>query len=127
MTTLFSNDPEVRRLNFGWFGEPWPSSICFDDTCAVREDMRIPTPIGDRCLSCAEIIREGDQGQAMPLGGGYARITYSHRECQLREVLGPLKHVRGECTGVGQCHDDTGMSAREEALAVWDWVHEHGI
>lgn len=125
-------DTETRRRFYGWFGEPWPSGVCYidDDDTVVREHMRIPAPVGQPCFYCEEAFADGDQGKAMPYAerpGEPVVAVYTHKECLLREVVGPLKHVQGECTGVGQCHDDTGMTLRQEALAVWAWVQEHGI
>lgn len=123
MTLSYDSVPDdVRRLNFGWFGEPWPSAICYDENDILNEAMRIPTPVGELCLGCAEAIEEGDRGKAMPMMGEHPRITYMHRECLFRNVVGPLKHVRGECPGIGKCHDDTGMTLRQEAIAVWEHV-----
>lgn len=119
-------DPETHRRNFGWFGEPWPSGICYAPDGNVLHHNRIPTPVGEPCIDCGEAIEYGDQGKAMPYLGKEPRIGYTHRECLLRNVVGPISHLRGECDGTGTCSHDSGMTMRQEALAVWDWVRTNG-
>jgi len=116
---------EVRRLNSGWFGPPWPSGVCYDNGRLLGE-MRKPFPAGESCLFCVQPFDEvaGDAGQAMPYNGG---VVHVHKECMLRQVTGPLAHLQGLCSCAGFTEPDWGMTAREEALAVWAWVHEHGV
>lgn len=115
---------EVRRANWGWFGEPWPSGICYDEDGRLLEEMRKPFPAGEQCLFCDEVLDEGagDSGQAMPLGraDGTAAIRHVHKECMLRDVTGSVACLEGHH------HHDTGMSRRQEALAAWAWVRERG-
>jgi len=115
---------EVRRINWGWFGEPWPSGICYGDDGRLLEEMRKPFPAGENCLYCDEPFDEaaGDSGQARPLTGpsGRSEIRHVHKECGLREVTGSVACLEGHH------RHDTGQSRRQEALAAWAWVQEHG-
>ena len=114
------SDREAR----GWFGEAWPSGVCFNDDDTLREDMRKPFPAGESCLYCGEKLSEeaGDAGHAMPFmtADGEYRIIHVHKECMLREVIGPLAHheKRCHCHG-GEGNRTPGMTLREEALEVW--------
>jgi len=110
--------PEVRREAWGWFGEPWPSGVCYDDDDNLREDMRKPFPAGESCLYCDEPFSEeaGDSGQAMPFG---ARVIHVHKECMFREVAGGLAHHEGRCRCHGGSAETPGMTYRQEALEVW--------
>jgi hypothetical protein len=109
---------EVRRANFGWFGSPWPSGICYDDDGRLLEEMRKPFPSSESCLLCGEPFDEaaGDSGKAVPSPEG---ICHAHKECLLMNVTGSLAHHEGHCRchgGVGQMPD---MTLRQEALEVW--------
>jgi len=125
---------EVRRLNWGWFGEPWPSGVCYDDDGRLREEMRKPFPTGEICLYCDVCFDEaaGDAGQAMPvytIEGG-AEVRHGHRECMLRTAVGSLAHLEGRCRCSGAPDpdsDDLGMTRRQEALAVWAWCQDHPV
>lgn len=111
---------EVRRANWGWFGEAWPSGVCFNDDDTLRADMRKPFPAGESCFYCGEAFSEeaGDSGQAMPFEG---RAVHVHKECMFREVAGGLAHHEGRCRC--RCHGGStatpGMTRRQEALEVW--------
>lgn len=124
MTTPYDDLPvEVRRENFGWFGEPWPSGVCYDDDGRLIEEMRKPFPVGEQCLYCNETFDEaaGDSGKAMPFHGiGGSRIVHVHKECMFREVAGPLAHLERRCRCYGgDGHATPGMTPRQEALEVW--------
>ena len=126
MTSVFDDLPiEVRRHNWGWFGEAWPSGVCYDDDGRLIEEMRKPFPAGERCLWCTEVFDEvaGDAGQALP-GPDGGQVRHVHKECMLRQVAGSLAHMEGRCSCyVGGGCSDSGMSARREALAVWNLIH----
>jgi hypothetical protein len=125
MTASFDDLPiEVRRERWGWFGEPWPSYICYDDDDNLLSDMRKPFPSGESCLLCGEPFSEdaGDSGQAIPdASAGILghQIAHVHKECMLVNVVGPLAHHEHLC----RCHRGTtetpGMTCRQEALEVW--------
>jgi hypothetical protein len=121
---------EVRRESWGWFGQPWWSHICYDEDGRLLEEMRKPFPAGEDCMYCGEMLNKaaGDSGQAMPCHTTEGNsIRHAHKECRMRQGLGGLAHLEGRC----RCHGGTdyetpGMTARQEALAVWAWVQEHG-
>jgi hypothetical protein len=121
MTTPFDDLPaEVRRANWGWFGDPWWSFVCYDEDGRLIEEMRKPFPAGEHCLLCDAEFAEGDSGQAMPAVTTAAGTTirHVHKECQLMNVTGGLAHLEGRCS----CHGGGGtpaMTLRQEALEVW--------
>ena len=124
MTTSYDDIPiEVRRANWGWFGEAWPSGVCYDDDDNLRADTRKPFPAGESCLYCTEPFSEeaGDSGQAMPSmsADGEGRIIHVHKECQFMNVAGPLAHHEGRCRCHGGTGETPGMTVRQEALEVW--------
>lgn len=109
---------ETRRTNWGWFGDPWPSYVCYDENDRLLEEMRKPVPVGEDCLLCEEPFEEGHSGTAMPTADqGGCQVRHVHKECSLRQVLGPPEHLDGEC----RCREPggTGRTYREEALALW--------
>jgi hypothetical protein len=117
---------EVRRANWGWFGTPWPSGVCYGDDGQLLTEMRKPfPPAAERCLYCEEPFDEaaGDNGQAMPLrrADGSAAITHVHKECMLRQVTGSVACLEGHH------RHETGLTYRQEALAAWEWVAAHGM
>ena len=124
ITTPYDDLPiEVRRLNWGWFGEPWCSYVCYDEAGRLIEEMRKPFPTGEKCLLCDEIFDEaaGDSGQAFPCHTTEgSSIRHAHKECSMRNVMGAVSCIEGR-------HDhDTGQTQRQEALATWAWVQRHG-
>jgi hypothetical protein len=109
-----------------YFGDPWPSGIC-------DEGEQVPTPVGQRCLLCGQEIQDGDRGSFMgdwrtgEDGEIYASVEPVHRECSLRSVLGSYVHLTMGEHPVGACNEvDSGMTYREDALLVWEWVQVHG-
>lgn len=118
MTTPVDDMPvEVRRLNWGWWGDPWPGYICYDEDGRLLVEMRKGFPSGEDCLYCEVPFVQGDSGQGMPYAGpSGAVVRHVHKECMLRMVLGSPSCLRGE-------HDhDTGLTYRQEALEVWEMV-----
>lgn len=116
--------PEVRRNLFGWFGEPWWSYVCYDESGLLLEEMRKPFPAGESCLHCKVPFDEaaGHSGTATPCvkADGTCEIRHAHKECSLREVLGPLAHMEHRCHCYGGDGNGTpGMTAWEEAQEVW--------
>jgi hypothetical protein len=115
---------EVRRENWGWFGDPWWSYDCYDEAGRLIEEMRKPFPAGENCLYCDEEFDEtsGDSGKAMPFfaAHGAGSVLHVHKECQFREVMGPLAHLEHRCHCYGGDGNGTpGMTLRQEALEVW--------
>lgn len=116
------------RRNWGWFGPPWWSYTCYDLDGRLTEEMRKPFPAGESCLFCGEQFDEaaGDSGVAMPAftwkGTGDepdAEIRHVHKECQFRNVAGPLAHHEGRCRCHGGSAETPGMTLREEAVEIW--------
>jgi hypothetical protein len=65
-----------------FFGEPW---------ARVEEDLTpAPTPVGQRCRWCKEVIVEGDQGI---VGNGFLH----HKDCYFRVLFGGVNHQIGRC------------------------------
>jgi hypothetical protein len=113
---------EVRRQNWGWFGEPWPSGVCYDEDGRLLTEMRKDFPEGETCPWCEEVFQPGDQGQAMPFGGAVSGVTirHQHKECLLRQVVGSLAHLEGRCSCYGgSAIRPEDWTRRDEALAVW--------
>ena len=66
MSTPYDDIPiEVRRENWGWFGEPWWSFICYDEDGRLIAEMEKPFPLGENCLSATSrsIRRPGTPGR----------------------------------------------------------------
>jgi hypothetical protein len=113
-----------------WFGVPWWSYICYTEDGRLMTETRVERPLGEPCLGCKEPVSETDDGILIPYyDGTNAGLVPLHKECNLRSVVGGIKHVMGECRYVGDCNENrpAGMTLREEANAVWDWVGRHGI
>lgn len=124
MNTPYDNIPiEDRRHNWGWFGEPWPSGICYDDDDQLLTDMRKEHPTGENCMFCDEPIEAHHSGQAMPtLHNDGPQIRHVHKECSLRSVLGPVEHLHGDC----KCREPDRPTYRREALDLWKHIHRIG-
>jgi hypothetical protein len=125
VTTSYDDLPiEVRRENWGWFGRPWWSYICFDENGRLVEEMHKPFPTGEECLYCTELFDEeaGDSGQAMPLltESGQS-IRHVHKECLLHSAIGSV-----DCLLGSHLHDD-GRTYRQQALDTWEWIKQHGM
>lgn len=70
------------------------------------------------CTLCEEPI--ADWTTSVEIGRDLA-----HRECVLRNVLGGIGHLLDHPHWCLQVHDpDGGMTYRESALAVDQWVHD---
>lgn len=114
----------------GWFGEPWWSYVCYDGRGRLLAEMRKPFPAGELCLYCVELFDEaaGDSGQAMPChAAGGSSVRHAHKECLMRNVVGSMAHLQGHCRcSGGEGGSAPGMTYRQDALAVWAWVQEHG-
>jgi hypothetical protein len=123
VSTPYDDIPiEVRRENWGWFGEPWRSFVCYDEGGRLIEEMRKPFPAGESCLLCEEEFTPGDSGQAMPCtkADGSGEIRHVHKECLFMNVAGPLAHHERACRCFGgESSGMPGMTRRQEALEVW--------
>jgi hypothetical protein len=112
-----------------WFGPPWWSYICYSDDGRLLTELQVPFPCGETCLWCGEEFGPGDSGTRKP----FYRATgptaaYTHKECGMRSVLGPVAHLEGRCYCHGGLDYETpGNTKRQESLAVWAWVERHGV
>jgi hypothetical protein len=118
---------EVRRQNWGWFGDPWRSGICYTDDGQVMPEMRKPFPEGEACYFCEELFQPGDSGMARPyFGTSVAEVRHIHKECGLAEALGSIRNLRVHCSCNG-AELGKPLTRRQDALLVWAWVQEHGV
>jgi hypothetical protein len=107
-------ESSAGRLPVLWFGEPWLSYICYDETGRRLDENRVPFPEGKTCLWCTEPVRPGESGIVMPhIPSG---LVYAHHECSFRNVTGSVSCMKGEH------NHDSGRSYREEALDVWAYA-----
>lgn len=73
------------------------------------------------CRFCTEPIRH-------PFRGPDSATTHDHYECGLRAVLGGIGHLVDHQFWCGVLADpDAGLTYRQSALRVADWVEEHGL
>lgn len=80
----------------------------------------VPTPVGEPCLYCGEVIAVDDSGVIMAfIDAEGTREVVEHRECFLRHVLGSVGHQRQRCACYGGNEEDPpGLSKREAAKAA---------
>jgi hypothetical protein len=115
-----------------WFGEAWPRPDWPAPVCENANE-HVKTPIGQRCFACEEQIADGDNGVVMPYigtdasGGHFATVRPCHKECWIRSTVGSLAHLNGRCSCHGGDEPDSGMTYRQEAIAVYDWVSRRGV
>lgn len=123
-------DAQVRE-NYGWFGTPWRSYVCYGTDGRLLTEARKAVPVGEPCLHCTEEITEDDSGKATPYvrGNGDTETRHVHKECLMRMAVGSMAHLLRRCTCFGgeAPENPAGLTLRQEALAVWEWVEEHGI
>lgn len=103
-----------------FFGEPWPSGVC-------AGGVQVETPVGYPCKLCSHAVIDGDQGWyigAVELIEDKPMATQgpAHRECVLRSTMGGPLHLQKRCSCYGGANHDSGMTFREEALWVWEYV-----
>ena len=99
-------DANMGYMTLGWFGDPWPSFVCYDEKWVLREASHVPFPAGKVCTECRLPFQHGDAGERIIVGtiAGW-KMGHVHRECQLLAIL-------GEST-------KTGRERRREAIATW--------
>lgn len=105
-----------------WFGVKW-------DAPMTDEAPEEPTPVGDHCMYCSEIIAAGESGITMP----YMRDAHlkperapAHIECFLRSIIGSVAHQQHRCSCYGGTEDDSdARSYREQAREAMAWLMEH--
>jgi hypothetical protein len=97
----------------GVFGpKPWGPAL---DGCEM-----IPTPAGEACLYCKELIAEGDSGVTMVYrSDDRTQRVPEHRECHIRHIVGSVGHQQGRCSCFGGTEEDpVGITKREAAQAA---------
>ncbi len=74
----------------------------------------MPTPIGEPCLVCRDLVARGDVGELVPdVGEHTVTVRAVHRECLLLDVVG---HTYGVCG----CTNYAGQpTKRAAALELW--------
>lgn len=97
-----------------WFGTDWGAPIC------AIPSHQVPTPVGEECFLCEETIVEGDDGEQWSSG------EYVHKECAVRNIVGSVFHLSGQCQYVGHCNEASTQTYRQEALDVWRYMLEGG-
>lgn len=105
-----------------WFGKNWGSPMC-------DPAMHCPTPVGEPCLWCEERIAADDDGflSAVIDSPGAAlqlREAPYHLDCYIRNVVGGVNHLRGNCKCCGGTEppdppDLTKRQAATEAAALF--------
>lgn len=97
-------------MNTRWFGKAWnPEQL---------EAVKVPVPLGERCLWCLEGFRVQDSGLRievlMPAGRTDAPV---HADCFARMTIGGIYHQQCLCTCFGGAlgQDPPSLSRREAA------------
>jgi hypothetical protein len=86
-----------------------------------RDSDPMPTPVGEPCIHCGEVIIAGDAGFVNPT---------AHYECFFRRVIGGINHVLGKCTCCGGTEPPdppelTKRQAAEAACRQWHVRNPH--
>lgn len=83
-----SDDEDLGTVR--WFGEAWNTTLCI----AAR---KVPTPIGEPCLRCADPILAEDNGITMPYvqADGVTTAVF-HLDCNLEGILGLVPTMKAE-------------------------------
>lgn len=100
-----------------YFGKSW-SSVC---------ENKVPTPIGELCYHCEELIESGDRGLIIPCVGDIVQERPIHLCCFIREVVGSVGHQQKKCSCYGGNEEDppAGMTKKEAAVAAWEFHKKH--
>lgn len=89
-----------------WFGTDWGSGM-------NQECEQMPTPVGTPCLRCTEPILEGENG-IVDCGGATL-----HYECQMRGMIGSVRHQQRRCPCFGFPEEDpSDFNPRQDAVAA---------
>lgn len=104
-----------------YFGKKWDAPV-------TDGAPQVETPVGTPCLWCGELIQEGDRGLIYPMIHEDRTSTLKpvHIECSMREVVGSMACLEKRCSHCSGGPDSPEYT-RADALAVWDWVREHGL
>jgi hypothetical protein len=94
-----------------------------------EDSEHVETPVGLPCVECDEPIAEGEDGVmvgVVHLGPRKSHHTFLgaiHKECMLLASVGPLAHLDKKCCCYGGDGHDSGMTMRQESLAVYRRIH----
>lgn len=106
-----------------FFGRKW-------DSPALDDAVEVPVPFGELCYQCDEPIEAGDSGVITVVGEKVrnkivGRIRPVHKECWLREGLGSVAHLEGQCVCHGGEAPDTrsDLTPRQDALRTLEWIN----
>jgi len=89
---------------------------------SLRSEIEwVATPVGQTCGWCDEVFDANDCGFEIPYMGGPAepRVLYYHTDCQLRQIVGSVAHLRRECSCFvpgSECTDPPQMTLRQAAV-----------
>lgn len=114
----------TEERTFGtYFGEAWPSGVC-------DEGRQVPTPVGELCCYCGELIEADHQGTFIANGYDPQLPSFlpQHKECSLRSVMGGIGHIEDHARWCLKEHDPDGArTPRQSSLEVWEWVQRNGV
>lgn len=108
---------------FNYLADNWRFPFFGDWDAPITDNgVRIPTPVGEKCIWCEETIIEGEAG------GIYIDGHITHKECNLRQTMGGIGHLVDHGRYCREAGPDAGLSHRQSALLVWRWfVHNEHI
>lgn len=99
-------------MNTVFFGARW-------DVPMLDDAVQVPTPVGQVCFQCGELVVDGERGLMRAChilgadGHPEASVQPVHAECDLMPVLSHL---------AGMCHCHGVEQDRNTARAVWAWA-----
>src|SRR5258708_15107040 len=80
-----------RWSKMQWFGKSWGASIC-------ESIEHVPTPVGELCGWCEEVIEEQDGGLIIPhVTLNRVTPTPRHLECFIRQTAGSVARQLKAC------------------------------
>jgi hypothetical protein len=86
------------------------------------DEVQIPPPVGEVCILCEEPVDAGDIGTINLL----AQVT--HYECQMREIIGSVGHLKRTCSCYGGTEGDPpAMTRRQAAKAAVAFYNSRSI
>jgi hypothetical protein len=95
-----------------WFGTDWTVRPETERRSGWCETLR---PVNAHCYHCVEPIEPTDSGMQYPDG------EYAHRNCFLRQILGPVAHIEQRCSSYvrdSEEGDPEGLTPRQAANAA---------
>lgn len=110
-----------------YFGQKWDSPYLDDEPGHVV--IHAPTPVGEKCCWCNEVIRHDERGLyrlvvLVVRGEDHASQEPIHVECDLRSGVGSPAHLRGQCSCRGVDEEPFPGTLREEALETLEIINQ---